>query len=158
MRVLLFICAGLWMSASTLSQGQSAPPAPSVRVRLLDYKTGRPLKGRYVQLTLSDPSGNYGPDAVLLKGKTGADGVVVFRPKAIPSPRVDVVTLDDMPCTAPEEFATDVIVQQGIVGTQADVPFCKPHTSPIPNPRPGEVVFYAHRLNLWQRFRRSIEE
>jgi len=138
--------------------GQTASPPVDIRVRLLDYKTGRPMKGRFVQLTLSDPSGQYSHGAVLMKSKTGANGVVAFRFKIMPPPRVMVVALDDYPCTEPEEFATEEIFQRGIVGSHADVPYCTPHIASIPNPRPGEVVFYVHRLNLWQRIRQSMEE
>jgi hypothetical protein len=152
------ICAGFCAAVSPSSQGQTAPTAPEIRVRLLNYKTGRPMKGRYVQLTLFDPDGQLSSDAALMKGKTGADGIAAFRLKTKPAPRIAVVALDDYPCTEPEEFKADGILLHGIVGSFADIPYCKPHTSSLPNPQPGEVVFYVHRLNLWQRIRRSIEE
>ena len=95
-----------------------------------------------------------------MEGKTRADGAAVFRFKTVLPPRMLVVTPDDYECTEPEPagFATETIVQRGIVGNLIDVPLCKPHTSEFPNPRPGELVFYIHRLNLWQRIRRAMQE
>jgi hypothetical protein len=158
MRLLFLICAG-FCTAAAFSQCQKAPTAPEIRVRVLDYKTGRPLKGRHVWLTLSDPDGQYRND-VPMEAKTGANGAAVFRFQTLLSPRILVVTPDDFECTEPEPagFATETIVQHGIVGNLIDTPLCKPHISEFPNPRQGELVFYAHRLNLWQRIRRAIEE
>jgi hypothetical protein len=51
MRGLLLFCAGFCLAASTFSQSRTAPTATEIRVLLLDYKTGHPLKSRYVQLT-----------------------------------------------------------------------------------------------------------
>jgi hypothetical protein len=158
MRWLFLVCAG-FCTATAFSQGQKTPTSPEIRVRLLDYKTGRPLKGRMVWLTLSDHDGQY-RSIVPMEGDTGADGIAVFRFKTVPPPRILVVPPEDHACTEPEPagFATEAIVQYGIVGNLFDEPLCKPHISEFPNPRPGELVFYAHRLNLWQRIRRSIEE
>jgi hypothetical protein len=151
----LALMAGMAVAAL---YGQTASPPADIRVRLLDYRTGRPLKGRYVQLTLSNPNGQFGPDAVLIRSKTGADGEAAFRFKAVAAPTVMVVALDDYPCTEPEEFATEEIFQRGIVGKHADIPYCMPHTTSIPSPRTGEVVFYVHRLSLWQRIHRGFVE
>lgn len=158
MRGLFLICSGFCVAGSAFSQGQTVSTAPEIRVRLLDYKTGRPLKGRYVWLTLSDPDGQYRA-TVATEGKTGAGGAAVSRFKT-PPPRILVVTPDDYECTEPEPagFATEAIVQHGIVGNLIDMPLCKPHTSAFPNPRPGELVFYVHRLNLGQRIRRATKE
>jgi hypothetical protein len=43
MRGLFLACAGFCIAASTFAQSQPVPPTLEIRVRLLDYKTGRPL-------------------------------------------------------------------------------------------------------------------
>lgn len=158
MRRFFLICIG-FCTAAAFSQGQPAPTTAEIRVRLLDYKSGRPLKGRHVWLTLSDRDGEY-RTTVAMEGKTGADGAAAFVFKTVPPLRILVVTPDDYECTEPEPagFSTEQIVHYGIVGNLTDVPLCKPHTSEFSNPRPGELAFYVHRLNLWQRIRRAIQE
>jgi hypothetical protein len=158
MRKSFLICIG-FCTAAAFSQDRPTPTAAEIRVRLLDYKTGRPLKGRHVWLTMSDRDGEY-RTTVALEGKTAADGAAAFLFKTVPPPRILVVTPDDYECTEPEPagFSTEAIVHYGIVGNLTDVPLCKPHTSEFPNRRPEELVFYAHRLNLWQRIHRAIQE
>jgi hypothetical protein len=71
------------------------------------------------------------------------EGAAVFRFKTVPPPRILVVTPDDYECTEPEPagLATEVIVQNGIVGNLIDVPLCKPRTSEFPNRRLWELAF-----------------
>jgi hypothetical protein len=160
MRGLFLICAGI-CTVAAFSQGQTAPTAPEIRVRILDYKTGQPLNGRKVWLTLFDSEEQYrNRTFVAMEGKTGADGTAVFRFSTGPPPRILVVYPEDFACTepGPKRFPTETIAQQGIVGNLIDVRLCKPHTSAFPDPHPGELVFYAHRLNLWERIRRAMQE
>jgi hypothetical protein len=160
MRGLFLICAGI-CTVAAFSQGQTATTASEVRVRLLDYKTGQPLNGRKVWLTLFDSEEQYrNKTIVAMEGKTGTDGTAVFRFSTGPAPKLLVVVPEDFACTepGPKRFATEAIARHGIVGNLIEVPLCKPHTSAFPNPRPGELVFYAHRLNLWQRIRRAMQE
>ena len=143
------------MVGAGVSSGQTIPASVNIRVRLLNYKTGRPLNGRYVALSLSGPDGNYHRSEVI-RGKTDANGVVVFLFAATPPPRVWVIALDDYSCAEREEFATADILQKGISGNYVDAR-CKPYVSLPPNPQPGEIVFPVHRLNLWQRIVRGFE-
>jgi hypothetical protein len=133
---------------------------PEIRVQLLDYKTGHPVRGRHILLTLANANGKYALDAVPLEGKTGADGAATFRFKTERAPRIWVVTPDDFECSEPRPrgYDTDAIIQQGIIGNIVGVQLCRHHTSTLQETHPGELVFYIHRLNLWQRIRRSIEE
>jgi hypothetical protein len=160
MRSLFLICAG-FCTAVVFSQGQTAPTASEIRVLLLDYKTGQPLQGRKVWLTLFDTDEQYrNRTIVAMEGKTGTDGTAVFRFSSGPLPKMLVVSAEDFACTepGPMRFGTEAIVRHGVVGNLVDVPLCKPHTPAFPNPRPGELVFYVHRLNLWQRIRRAMQE
>ena len=93
----------------------------------------------------------------VIRGKTDANGVVVFWFRAMPPPRVWVIALDDYSCAEREEFATADVLQKGISGNYVDDARCKPYASLPPNPQPGEIVFPVHRLNLWQRIVRGLE-
>ena len=148
---------GFFVVGSGVSSGQTAPAPANIRVRLLNYKTGLPLKGRYVELVLSGPDGKFPLRAEVVRAETDANGVAVFWFDATPPPRVWVVALDDYVCAEHVEFATADILQHGDAGSYADDSRCKPHPSSLPNPQPGEVVFPVHRLNLWQRIRRGLE-
>lgn len=154
--LVIFMC----YAAGVDSSGQIPPSPADLRVRLLDYKTGHPVEGRHIVLTLADANGHWAPEAVGLKEKTGADGSAAFRFSSEAAQRILVVAIDDFACTepGPKGFATDEIIKHGIVGNLIEVPFCKHHISTLPDPRPGELVFYVHSLNFWERIRRRLQE
>ncbi|HEX4542208.1 MAG TPA: hypothetical protein VH114_03495 [Candidatus Acidoferrum sp.] len=159
MRQLLLIAIAIAFLAmgSGISSGQTSPTKAEIRVLLLNYKTGRPLKGRYVELVLSGPDGKYSFRGGNVRGKSDADGVAVFMFEKLPPARVWVLPLDDYECAADVEFSTADILQHGIAAKYVDDSRCKPHASSLPDPKPGEVVFPVHRLNLGQRFWRGLE-
>jgi hypothetical protein len=130
-----------------------APEAINVRVRLLDRKDGHPLKHRLVQLTTNSVDGN----SEYLKGRTDNRGIVIFRLGVRPPTNLWVVPLDDFPCTTPEDFSTDVTLREGSQGNLSDIDFCNPHIATLAQPIPGEIVFYARRLNFWERYHIAIE-
>jgi hypothetical protein len=145
------------MLGSEVSLGQTVQAPSNIRVRLLNYKTGLPLKGRYVELALSGPDGKSPLHADVMRAETDANGVAGFRFEVTPLQRVWVIALDDYECAKDVEFATADILQHGITGSFVDDIRCKPHASSLPSPQLGEVVFPVHRLNLWQRFLRGFE-
>jgi len=98
MRELFLACAGFCIAASTFAQSQPAPPTLEIRLRLLDYKTGRPLTGRYVQLTVPQPNKDFGYHEAYLTAKTGKNGVAAFRFNARLPPAGEVLPLDDWSC------------------------------------------------------------
>ena len=157
MRWLLLTAFGFLIVGSVVSWGQTASALVNLRVRLLNYKTGRPLKGRYVELLLSGPDGKFPNHPGLMRAETDANGVAEFRFETIPPPRVWVLPLDDYACAQQVEFATSDIHQRGIAASYVDDSYCKPHATRLPNPQPGEVIYPVHRLNLWQRFVRGLE-
>lgn len=158
MRVVMLLrllgLVGFLLVASGFTRGQNSAAPVELRVRILDYKTGQPIRDRRVQLTLSGPDGEWRNNDQKMISKTGADGLAVFRIKTIP-PRVDVVDLADYLCTFPEEFAAEEILHHGVVGRQIETSFCKPHASSNPDMHAGEVVFYVHRMSFWKRVRHS---
>src|SRR5215467_4586265 len=50
-----------------------------VRVRVLDYRTGRPVQRHTVGLLLPDSEGQIRNDSPTLLAKTGRDGIAAFR-------------------------------------------------------------------------------
>lgn len=151
------MAVGLFVLGSEVSPGQTIQAPANIRIRLLNYKTGLPLKSRYVELALSGPDGKFPLHADVLRAETDANGVAGFRLGVTPLQRVWVIALDDYECAKEVEFAVADIVQHGMAGGYVDDSRCEPHASSLPSPQPGEVVFPVHRLNLWQRFLRGFE-
>jgi hypothetical protein len=154
-RRFLLTLVAFFIVKSGIFWGQTSAATQQIQVLLLDYRTGQPLKGRYVALSLSNADGKF-LRADAIRGKTDANGVVVFELSATPPPKVGVA-VDDYACAEHEEFATADILQHGIAGSYVDDNRCKPHVSLLPDAIPGQVVFPVHRLNLWQRFWRALE-
>jgi hypothetical protein len=133
--------------------------ATEIRVLIMDSKAHRPLKGRKVQIGFWRMDGQRYDKWLTLTGKTGADGVVVFEIKQPVPPSIDIVDLTGCPCTFPEEFPTQEILQNGVVGRRPTSgmrkvnQWCNPNPNAAqPQQRPGEVVFFIHPLNAWQNF------
>jgi len=162
MRGLFSICAGSWIAAAAFCQSQTSTvhTPPEIRVRLLDYKTGRPLKGHKVWLGLSDQDGEIRQDAPYLAGKTGRDGIAIFQMKQTPPPKMWVdLGIGDWACTSRGDFVPSDLLQRGIAVTfEADPHLCKSPPATFPSPQPGEMVLPIRRLNLWLRIRRAVEE
>jgi len=68
-----------------------------------------------------------------------------------------VVLPDDYVCAAEEEFSSARLLQYGISSKLADDSYCRSHSAPFPDARPGEVIIPAHRLNIFQQFWRALD-
>ena len=97
--------------------------APELRMRVLNYKTGHPMKGWEVGL--------IGKNEVI--ARTGKDGVAVFRmTDSLP----DVVQINPeagswshWSCIdIRDEFDVAVVLEQGAIGRFLSHPLCQPHT------------------------------
>ena len=152
----MLISSVVLMVACVASHGQVSPAASEVQVRLLDYKTGRPLPHRTVDVLLPDRDGEIRNHSRQLFRKTGKDGIAVFQIPA-PLPATLWVTAD-FPCTRTQAFGTSETLQRGIVGDHDDFELCKNPTSQPATARPGEIVIYIRRLSPWLRFRRALWE
>jgi len=127
-----------------------AQTSSEVRVRVLDYRTGLPVKGWKVGLSI----GNH-----WIVEKTMQDGVASFRTAtALPQNlHIDAEggVRSEWSCIAtPEIFDTSVVLEKGLIGNFLIHPLCKHHVSPITKSNPGEVVVYVRRLDPWLTFRR----
>jgi hypothetical protein len=164
MRRLFLVSAGFCMAAGAFCEGQtvpaSAPSSHEIRVQLLDYRTGRPLKDRYVQLTVPWPNKDSGYHEEYPTAKTKKDGIAIFHFNGWLPPAGQVVLLDDWECSDLRLFATEEVLRQGLVEKfdADDHPMCRRHLTQLATAVPGVIVCYAHRLNFFQRFRRSVEE
>jgi hypothetical protein len=131
-----------------------AQAATEVRVRVLDYRTGLPVKGRLVGLE----SAAIGQWSV---ATTDKDGVATFQ-LSNPLPQVltidSEVTLANWSCTERREFQTSEVLERGIVGGFEDHQLCKVHTPTLAVAQPGEIIVYTRHLNAWLTFRRFMHE
>jgi hypothetical protein len=139
---------------------QSDPHITTIRVRLVDYKTGKRLKGHKVWLWLSDGDGELTQHPVTLASKTGKDGIAVFQMATIPPPKMWVdLGIGDWACASTGEFSTSDLLQNGMgVNFQADSNLCKSPPATFPDPCRGVITFAIRHLNLWLQVRRSIEQ
>jgi hypothetical protein len=157
MRRLLLTAVGFSLLGCAVFPAQASPFAAVIKVRLLNYKTGHPLKRHFVGLVLSDNEGRFPPGATVVNTETDANGMATFSFEVKPSTRVRVLLyLYDTVCNKREEFSIDEVLKQGTFGN-ADDTRCGPRTSPFPNPQPGEIVFPIHPLNLWQKLWRGLD-
>jgi len=152
------LVATLLMSLSGgICQAQSSPGI-EIRVRALDYKTGRPLKHHRIAIWLSDSAGEiqYHVSQEVIRS-TGEDGCAVFQltEPLPPNIRIDTVMLPDWNCAATWQLATGLIMQRGIVGEyKSDAECKKKGAPPTASAVPGEVVILVHRLGLFGRLNR----
>ena len=127
-----------------------------MRVRVLDYKTGKALPHRQVCLLVPHADGQVYSDTSCHYEKTDGHGVVIFQLQS-PNPERVWITAD-FPCTRRQEFAVTDVLQRGAVGDHANFELCKNPTSTPVTATPGEVVIYIRRLNPWLRFERLVVE
>ncbi len=145
--------------ACILCQGESSSQTLEIRVRAMDYKTGRPVKGHRIAILLSDSAGQITPhQSEELIGSTDKDGRAVFQVKEPLPPKVSVDTnsMPDWNCSATWGLSTSEILQHGIVGQYTlDPRWCKKKRSlPAASPVPREVVIYVHQLGVFGRLYR----
>ena len=152
---ILLVLIGL---ASSLCWAQALA---EVRVRVLDYKTGRPVQRRTVGLLLPDNEGEIRNDSVTMLERTGRDGVAVFRLSQPLPPNLWIIpayTMADWSCTKRQKFETAEVLEHGAVGDLTAFWLCEHHTSSSATAQPREVVVYTRCLNPWLRFRRFLHE
>ena len=142
-----------------LCQGELPSHTLEVRVRAMDYKTGRPVKGHVIAILLSDSAGRITPHrSEELIRSTDKDGRAFFQVKEPLPPKlsVDTNSLADWNCSATWGLSTSEILQHGIVGPYTlDPRWCeKKRSLPAASPVPGEVVIYVHQLGVFGRLYR----
>jgi hypothetical protein len=141
-----------------ICQAQASSGKVEIRVRALDFKTGRPLKHHRIAMWLSNSAGEiqYHVSQEITRS-TGEDGRAVFQ-LTEPSPpniRVDTDMLPDWNCATTWRLATDLILQRGIVGENTTDAECKKKgPRPAATAIPGEVVIFVHQLGLFGRLHR----
>ena len=140
----------------------------AVIVLVLDYRSGHPVAGRPVALSLAAEIRKT--DNWLIK-KTDRNGVASFRIK-VPPPEIFRVDPEagswaEWSCTQSYlgadfsgalELATSEVLNRGVVGDITHHPLCQPHVSSRPTAKPGIIVVYTRHLNPWLRFRRIMHE
>jgi hypothetical protein len=121
----------------------------TVMVRVLDYRTGHPARGRRVAISTAPTIRN---DHDWLISKTGKDGVALFKIKE-PMPRLlridpEAGSFANWSCTQSDarfdlsgtlELATSQVLGQGVIGNFTNSPLCRHHVSLIPAAKPGVI-------------------
>jgi hypothetical protein len=144
------------LAFSSTTHRQSALPPSVVQVLVLDYKTGRPVKGGEVEMILPDAKGDVYNRSPQIFKKTGKDGIAVFDISPPLPPQLWVMA--EFPCTRRQAFGTSEVLQRGVIGDHADFALCKNPTSLPATAQPGEIVIYIRRLNPWLRFQHLLWE
>jgi hypothetical protein len=144
------------LAFSSTCHGQNVLPPSVVQVLVLDYKTGRPVKGREVEMILPDAKGDVYDRSPQIFKKTGKDGIAVFNISSPLPPQLWVMA--EFPCTRRQAFGTSKVLQQGIIGDHADFALCENPTALPATTQPGEIVLYIRRLNPWLRFQHLLWE
>ena len=158
-RMVRILVAILLMSLSGgICQAQASSGTVEIRVRALDYKTGRPLKHRRIAIWLSDSAGEiqYHVSQEITRS-TGEDGRAVFQltEPLPPNIMVDTDMLPDWNCATTWRLATGLILQSGIVGEYTTDAECKKKgPPPAASAVPGEVVIFVHQLGLFGKLHR----
>jgi hypothetical protein len=148
------------LAFSSTCHGQSVLPPSVVQMLVLDYKTGRPVTGREVEMILPDTNGDVYSRSPQIFKKTGKNGIAVFYLSSPLPPQLWAMTdaMADFPCTRRQSFETSEVLRRGIIGDNADFELCKNPTSRPATTQPGEIVLYVRRLNFRLRFLRFLWE
>ena len=137
-------------------------------VRVLDYKSGHPARGRKVALSTAPVIRN---DHDWVIAKTRKDGVALFTIKE-PLPTIlridpEAGSFPNFSCTQSDaqfdnsgvlELLTSQVLEHGIVGNFTNNPLCQHHVSSSPTAQPGVIVIYTRHLNPWLIFQRFMHE
>lgn len=156
-RKLHFSCLLLMVVLASTVSGQTgtttSPNEVELRVRIVDSRSHRSLKGRKVQVDWWDANGKWHP----LIGHTAADGVVVFRIKQPIPPRISVQDFWAYNCAIPREFATQDVLDRGVVagwphsGSKKADKWCIADSNGSQQQRrPGEITIFVHPLNRFE--------
>jgi hypothetical protein len=145
----------------TVTATASAPQPPTkppdqpteIRLQIVDSRTHSPLKGRRVQITFSGADGQY-QDASAVTGRTASDGVVVFEIKQPIRPVMDVFVWWAFPCSRPEAYSTQTVIEDGVIaqwpptGIKKLDEWCTANSQATRFQRqPGKVIFMVHPMN-----------
>jgi hypothetical protein len=131
--------------------GQILQQDYEIQVLVLDYKTGSPVPGWWVEMKLPDAKGEIHRFPLGIFKETGENGIVVFQIKTPIPPQVGVSIKS--PCTRQEVFDTSDVLQQGIVEDHADFELCRNPTSRTVVAQSGQIVIYTHLPTVWHKIR-----
>jgi len=154
-KAMLILVIAVMSASQSLAKPSDQPT--EIRVQIMDSRTHRPLKGRKVQITFSGMDGQWYRNAPRMIGRTGSDGVVVFEVKQPIPPLMDVLDWWAYPCSRPETYSTQAVLEDGEVAhwpstgiKKADKWCTADSQAPQPQRQPGKVIFFVHPLNRFQ--------
>ena len=143
-----------------MGEAQASSGTVEIRVRALDYKTGRPLRNHRIAMWLSDSTGEiqYHVSREVSRN-TGEDGRAVFllTEPLPPNIMVDTRMLPDRNCSSTWHLATAPILQRGVVAEYKSDAECRQKgPPPAASAVPGEVVILVHQFGPFGRLHRLL--
>src|SRR5581483_3915032 len=142
-------CLAIPFLAVSVPVGCLGQTLEHISVRVIDAKTGAPLKGIWLGLSAWRPDGLELP----IHSQTDAHGLASFP---LPEPTPEIVELHpdftEIGWCSDLGFPTDRILKNGVVAKLR----CDYGTKWSGSLNPGELVVFAHHLSLWERMRVEI--
>lgn len=86
-----------------------------IRIQVLDSQTHRPLRHRSVQVTLSGMDGQFYEHAPETTGRTGRDGIAIFKVNQPAPPIIGVFVRWAYPCSNTQAYSTSAVFKNGVV-------------------------------------------
>jgi hypothetical protein len=154
-------CVAVAASVVTVSLVSFAQSGPLMRVRVLNARSGKPLKGVGVFIVDSTKTtGTKDPAAGAPHGVSDAEGVVVLTLPMLPPDKVFVwysggqCGLAQCSYKKGAPLSTAEILKAGVVAP--DYCFGGRHVGSKVSARPGELVIFAAPLRSWECMAREI--
>lgn len=147
--------AGAMLLGTILSSVSLSQQGPSIAVRVLSAKSGRPLEGvlllagRPTKLRSGGETGRWR----LLSARTNAEGLAVLRlPERVSRVIISYGDLSFGQCSPRSPVAVADILRTGIVAQNT----CSSRKlEDTAAPKPGELVLFAKKWSWWERMRHS---
>lgn len=123
----------------------------SVTLRILDAKSGNPIRGASASVLTWKKDGQV---EILAQGTTNKDGLIVFN---VSEPLPERLGFDfspnDLKYCSELAFPTDQILSVGLVAENR----CKvQETNSVFARKPGEITIFADKFSWWERLRREL--
>jgi hypothetical protein len=152
----------LFVPLFLLTTGQSSPSDTDVTVRLIDARTGKPLKKATVRMFAWNGEWKYDPrkpavERTKLNAIADAQGQAVFRLSRPFPEHIGFLLLppDDFAgCCCRQNLSPQEAWQSGATADY-DQSKCGELKSKVV-PKPGEIVIFEKKLTAWEKMRREI--
>jgi len=139
--------------SASLSPAALSQSGPLLSVRLLDAKSGKPIKGVSVALLVGNEEGR----PVSIFRVTATDGLATYQlPAQVPERvGIDFSPIEVWVCSD-IAFLTDPILKTGIVAKYKCAPDVSKQAVAAATPKPGELIISTRRISRRQLMLREL--